>query len=273
MARPGRTQRDTQSRASVIGRSAPKPFVYRVMVECEAVGAARAPATVSLRDAYIRWSDPPLSLWFGQYKTPFSREYITSIAVLETADRSAVVDTLAPKRDLGIMAECALGTYGTATLGVFNGEGQNAVLNRDSTVLVMARVTVRPVAEVGLGGSFAHYRADSARYGADANVEFRGLTMRGELIGQRKRGRDRDDLGWLALGAYRALPWLQLVLRQEDFQRPSIGPTRRITATTAGANVEFPGGKTRLIVNLVSRTTGFPRVRKNSLIVQLQVRF
>jgi hypothetical protein len=63
------------------------------------------------------------------------------------------------------------------------------------------------------------------------------------------------------------------MVQQEDFWRPSIGPARRIAATTGGANVDLPGGRTRLLVNLDSRTTGHPQVRKNTLIGQLQVRF
>ena len=66
--------------------------------------------------------------------------------------------------------------------------------------------------------------------------------------------------------------WLQLLARDEDFQRPAIGVTRRASVVIAGANLELPGGRTRLLVNFVSRKTGYPRLKQNSL-TQLQVRF
>ena len=46
----------------------------------------------------------------GQFKTPFTREFITSLADVETADRATVVDSLAPKRDIGVMADYAIGS-------------------------------------------------------------------------------------------------------------------------------------------------------------------
>lgn len=61
----------------------------------------------------------------GQFKTPFTPEFITSLTDVETADRSTVVDSIAPKRDIRIMADYAIGPIATLALGVFNGEGQN----------------------------------------------------------------------------------------------------------------------------------------------------
>jgi hypothetical protein len=68
-------------------------------------------------------------------------------------------------------------------------------------------------------------------------------------------------------------PWLQLVLKQEDFRRSSISAGSRNRATTGGANVEFPGGKVRLTANYVSRKIGEPGVRQGTLIAQAQVKF
>jgi phosphate-selective porin O/P len=251
----------------------PSRFSYRVLVEFEAPATGRTPAAVSLRDAYIRWAYAPWALTIGQYKTPFSREYLTSITAIETADRATVVDTLAPKRDLGAMGEVAIGSYATLALGVFNGEGQNASGNRDSTVLAVGRVTLRPLAQATLGGSLARYGPDSLRYGAEVSLEHRGWLLRGETIGQHRLGRARDDYGWFALGGWRVSPWLQLIVKREDFERPLIGASRRMRATTAGINLDFPGGRTRMILDFVSRKTGAAQTRRDQAIAQLQVRF
>jgi hypothetical protein len=253
--------------------SLPSHFSYRFLVEYESVVGPRAPSVVALRDAYIRWNVFPVTTTFGQFKVPFSREYLTSITVLETAERSSVVDTLAPKRDIGVSVDCALSTWGLVSLGMFNGEGQNASLNRDSTAMWVGRVMAHPISQLTVAGHLAYYSADSTRYGADASIEAQGLLVRAELLGQRKAGRDRDDLGWFVLGGVRVFPWLQLIAKQEDFQRPGISMARRMSATTGGINLDLPGGRTRAIIDLISRKTGYPRVQRNALITQLQVRF
>ncbi|MGH2399472.1 MAG: hypothetical protein ACRDF6_06460 [bacterium] len=51
------------------------------------------------------------------------------------------------------MAEFALGEMATFAIGVFNGEGANAIANRDSTVLLVGRVTARPLPLLSLGVS------------------------------------------------------------------------------------------------------------------------
>ena len=187
--------------------SLPNHVTYRMLVELEAGATARAPGTVSLREAIIRWTSAPYALQLGQFKAPFSREYLIPVPALETADFSAVVDSLAPKYEIGAMAEYALPSFGVWA-GVFNGEGQNAGFNRDSTVLVVTRCSVRPLPQVTVAANVARGGPDSTRYGADLSLEQSGFLWRGEIIGQRKRGRSRDDFGWYLLGACRILPWL-----------------------------------------------------------------
>src|SRR6186997_816933 len=48
----------------------PNGFSARVMIETAAAGTPTAASTVSLRDAYIRWTRRTLALTFGQYKSP-----------------------------------------------------------------------------------------------------------------------------------------------------------------------------------------------------------
>ena len=74
-------------------------------------------------------------------------------------------------------------------------------------------------------------------------------------------------------GAYRVVPWLQVVLKQEDFSRDAISPASKNRATTGGVNVEFPGGKVRLTANYISRKIGDPGTRTGTLLAQAQVKF
>ena len=248
-------------------------FTWRIQGEFRTGSVGTGKASVSLQDAYIRYKTGDFGAQVGQFKTPFTREFITSLADVETADRSTVVDSIAPKRDLGIMADYAIGPTATLMLGVFNGEGQNVTANTDSTLLWVGRASVRPIAYVTIGANVAAYGSDSTRYGVDAGLEYLGAALKGEYIGQHRDGGVLDDKGWYAQGTYKVLPWVQLVLKQEDFRRSEISQALRNRATTGGVNLEFAGGKVRLLADYVSRKIGMPGIRRGQLTTQAQVKF
>ncbi len=245
-------------------------FFYRLSADFRNGGTSTTRAGVSLVDALVRWS--PSTQWSvtaGQFKTPFSREYLLQPPVIETADRAAVAESLPPKRDIGVM-----GSYATdraaLSAGVFNGEGVNTVVNRDSTVLAVARLTVVPLKSLELGVNSAWYGSDSTRYGADAGLVTPRTTARVEFIGQHRATGGNDDYGWYALAAYRVRPRIQVVARQEDFRRPAPG-LPAINATTAGVNLESPDRYVRLTIEYISREVA--AVRRGSVLAQLQLRF
>src|SRR5690349_20191948 len=96
-----------------------------------------------LIDASIRWKLDRVTLTAGQFKTPFAREYVIPLPELETLDRAYVVDQLAPRRDIGVMGQLALGKDSLAVV-VVNGEGQNALVNTDSMLVVVSRLVAHP---------------------------------------------------------------------------------------------------------------------------------
>ena len=248
---------------------------WRIQGEFRTGGPGTGNPTVSLQDAYVRWTRKALGIQLGQFKTPFTREFITSLAEVETADRSTVVDSLAPKRDLGIMADYSLGGRATLSAGVFNGEGQNITSNGDSSVMGVVRVSFRPVTHLIVGANAARYFADSTRYGVDASVETSWMILRGEYIGQHRDVLDLDDdTGWYALAAAPLRPWLEPVLKYEWFERSGVAPgVSKNRAWTAAVNV-FPWGRaTRLTLEYVSRTVGEPGVRRGLALAQAQVVF
>jgi hypothetical protein len=249
---------------------------WRIQGEFRTGNVGTGRASVSLQDAYIHWTHNSLGAQIGQFKTPFTREFITSLAELETADRATVVDSVAPKRDIGLMADYALGGRAMIYAGVFNGEGQNVTANTDSSALGVARVTLRPIPYLVLGANAARYFADSTRYGVDASVEAPWIILRGEYIGQHRDIADsEDDKGWYALAAAPVRPWLQPVLKYEWFDRPGLAPAGNLKneAWTAGVNL-FPWGRaTRFTLEYVSRKLGEPGVRKSLGLAQAQVVF
>ena len=231
---------------------------------------------MALQDAYVRWAHQALGIQVGQFKTPFTREFLTSLPEVETADRSTVVDSLAPKRDIGLLADYAFGGRALVSAGIFNGEGQNITANTDSSTLGVARVAFRPLPYLLLGVNAASYFGDSTRYGADASVESPWIILRAEYIGQHRNVLGiEDDRGWYALAAAPLRPWLQPVLKYEWFDRAGIAPTGILKnrALTAAVNL-FPWGRaTRFTLEFVSRQVGEPGVRKNLALAQAQVVF
>jgi hypothetical protein len=252
----------------------PHGIGWRIQGEFRTGSVGTGKASVSLQDAYFRWASGALAVQLGQFKTPFTREFVTSLPDLETADRSTVVDSLAPKRDIGLMAEYTAGGRGTVSIGVFNGEGQNVTANRDSSLLGVARVTVRLIPLLALGANVASYFGDSTRYGADASLEAPWLVVRAEYVAQHRQGAALpDDKGWYALAAVPLLPMLQPVAKYEWFNRPAVSAQARNRAWTAGVNL-FPFGRdTRLTLAYVSRRVGDPGVRHGQALAQAQVRF
>ena len=249
---------------------------WRIQGEFRTGNVGTGRASVSLQDAYLRWNRNALGLQLGQFKTPFTREFVTSLAEVETADRATVVDSLAPKRDIGLMADYTLGGRATLSAGIFNGEGQNVTTNTDSSALGVARATWRPIPYLVLGVNAARYFGDSTRYGVDANVESPWVILRGEYVGQHRDDLDsEDDEGWYTLAAAPVRPWLQPVFKYEWFDRPGIAPAGALKnrAWTAGVNL-FPWGRTtRFTLEYVSRKVGEPGERTSLGLAQAQVIF
>lgn len=248
-------------------------FTWKIQGEFRTGNAGKS-ASVALTDGFIRWKRSGLGIQAGQFKTPFSREYYTSLPDLETADRSTVVDSLAPKRDIGVMADYAFRKVATLQLGLFNGEGQNVTANKDSTLLGVARLVVKPVPELALGADVARYFGDSTRYGFDASYEGRQLVVRGEYLAQSRDDAGGDDgRGWFVLAAFRFLDQLQLVGRYDDFSRDAISAQQQNQAWTGAVNLFFHGTAVKLALEYISREIGDPGVRRGMGLAQLQLRF
>src|SRR2546428_8172009 len=93
------------------------------------------------------------------------------------------------------MAAYALGSHGAVFLGVYNGEGANSVTNRDSTVLVVGRVTSHPIAALDIGVNAARYGSDSPRHGVDAAWGQRAGTLKAEDIRRTAPGAGPTTIG------------------------------------------------------------------------------
>ena len=268
-ARPDAGLTATLNRARA-GFDVQLPAGWSARITAEFSGSAGA----QLRDGYVRWTKDAWNAQAGQFKTPMALESLTSLADVETPDRAAVVDSLSPRRDIGLQLAWSPDPSIEAFAGVFNGEGQNVTANRDSTVLVMGRVVVRPLAGVTLGLSGAAFGGDSARVGGELELAWRGGWLRAEAIAQEVDGRERRDEGWYALAGYRVFPSWSLVARQEDLLRPALPAARsRHRATTLGLMWEPSGGRIKGLLDYVERSAGQDPAKSHAWIAQIQGRF
>jgi phosphate-selective porin OprO/OprP len=114
---------------------------YHAFVEAE-FGGGKA----GLNDAYldIAWW-PQLRFKFGQYKQPFSLEELQSDNWIWLTER-ALINSLAPSRDIGMMAYGELGRGDLYWyLSLSNGQGKNVASDQNSGKDLAARVVGAPL--------------------------------------------------------------------------------------------------------------------------------
>lgn len=169
--------------------------------------------SVTLLDAWANYEiTDGVQVRMGQFKTPYSRQYMTSTGKLGLMNRSVVVDDFATKRDIGIMLHdvAELGENGDMAVewafALVNGDGTNVDGNDNNWFGWVARLGFYPMGMVkygesdlantqdlkfGVAGSYASYRnryvtvaqdltqrTDSV--GIDAVVAWSGLYVTGE---------------------------------------------------------------------------------------------
>jgi hypothetical protein len=216
-------------------------------------GRLKSDSTVSgftLTDAYVELVAPPAlrkhhgildelrpSLIVGQFKMPFSLEYLTSFAVLKTANRSQAVDRLSQKRDIGAQGQVGWGNYVTLTAAVVNGAGPNVTTNANGTEMFLSRLTLTPLPWIELSGKIQREDTDRA-WGYDARALWRGFTVEVEGI-YRKRPTEAtvftDAGGGYVLISYRLLPWLEPVYKYDRYHDTRFTTLSATSGTTTAS--------------------------------------
>lgn len=280
------------NRARLTAMIAPLPYLA---VRVQADFSGNQSETVSdntvhgfeLTDAYVELAQPVAdsltwgqwhpALIVGQFKQPFSLEYLTSYAYLRTTNRAAAIDALTPKRDIGAMAQVQWSRFITADASVTNGQGANARSNPNGLELLVGRVTVTPFPWLALAAKLGNEGTDHI-HGYDGRIEWRDLLIEGEGIHRTRplSGAHQDAGGGYVLGAYKVLPWLQPVLKREWFS-----DTRQLDGTntntqqdwsTVGVNLITPQENLRFLVDWIVKSQR-PTTTRNEVDVQLVANF
>ncbi|HEU5410606.1 MAG TPA: porin [Candidatus Acidoferrales bacterium] len=249
---------------------------YTIQVE-----ALNMPA---LLDAYLQLKPASFAnLTFGQFKIPFSQENVISSSDLLTIERSQVVNSLAPGRDIGsngrdIGADFS-GSYSAShsssmdyAFGVFNGAGIGRKDNNNRKDFA-ARLAIRSFQGLSLAGDYYSGAAGTAelvrdRQDAEIAYTYRPLLLRGEFIW----GRDGaiHEQGWYGLAAWHFSKVWEGVFRADAFN-PDRSKTGNITSTyIAGFNWYFA---THLKWQLNEGTQSRQSRLRNVFLSQLQFKF
>ena len=240
-----------------------------------------------LTDAYVELAQPAAdsltwgqwhpALIVGQFKQPFSLEYLTSYAYLRTTNRAAAIDGLTPKRDIGALAQVQWSRFVTADASVTNGQGANALSNPNGLELLIGRVTVTPFSWLAVAAKLGNEGTDHIK-GYDGRIEWRDLLIEGEGIHRSRplSGEHQDAGGGYMLGAYKVLPWLQPVFKREWFS-----DTRQLDGTntntqqdwsTFGVNFITSRENLRFLVDWVVKSQR-PTTTQNEVDFQLVANF
>jgi hypothetical protein len=273
------------NRARLTAMTKPAPFAaVRIQVDFTAAGRTSGdtvPAIV-LTDAFVQLVPPPNSsvaklhpaLIMGQFRSPFALEFLTSFAVLQTVNRSLVVDRVSTRREIGVLAQL-LATRRVLVQGAaVNGNGANRLKNSDGRPMWFGRVTLFPIARLAVAGK---YLAEGSQHGwgGDGRWIGPGAIVEGEFIARRgplDPSTTIDSHGGYVLASYKVRPWLQPAIKWEELldSRTTGGTTTtsRATHTTVGVNLLSRGERIRFQLDGIFKQEQ-PVSTGNELVAQL----
>jgi hypothetical protein len=283
-----RATRRNDSTAFAITRARGTAMVLvrpNVLVRVQADLAARgrlssdsAVAAFALTDAYVELVPADSlstaaalggALAVGQFRTPFSQEYLTPFSLLRTADRSLPVDSISPRRDIGVLAQLG-GTLPLRLMGAaVNGGGANNPRNADGQLMTVGRLVVLPRDGLAVAAKWSADRADH-RWGYDGRWLLGPATVEGEALQRKRRsnGVTETASGGYALAALKIVPWAEPLAKLERFRRTRAARASA-TWTTYGVNLLAPRESVRLQLDWVAKREHPSEVRNNELQAQL----
>jgi len=245
------------NRARVTAMTKPVPYAaLRIQVDFTATGRSSGdtvPAIV-LTDAYVQLEPPSNSgvaklhpaLIVGQFRSPFALEFLTSFSLLQTVNRSLVVDRVSPRREIGVLAQL-LATRRLLVQGAaVNGDGPNRLRNSDGRAMLFGRVTLLPIEHIAVAGKYMA-EGGSHGWGGDSRWIGHGAIVEGEFIARRGRfdpSTTIDSHGGYVLASYKVRPWLQPAMKWEELHD---------SRTTGGTTTTSHASYTTVGINLLSR--------------------
>lgn len=246
--------------------------------------------SVELYDAYVDVKPlKPLAIRAGQFQTPIGMEKLVSSSKILFPERT-FASGFTTDRDLGVML-AGNGKFFDAQIGIFNGEGRNVKVDLNEAKDVVARLTVKPIDYMHLGGAYQMGKRSTLdtlgepandwnfnRWGGEFALTPWDLWLATEFMG----GKDEEvslityyaEAGWTFSVPYSWIHGVQPAVRYEaiDPDTDTDGDSRGII--TAGVNLHFlPEHKAKLALCYRMITEERNEIDNNQIIVQLQLKF
>ncbi len=244
---------------------------------------------------YYRAS-PAVSIGVGQFKVPFSREFLTYAGNIDLVNRSQAVTVLAPGRQIGAqLAIDDLVEILGLTLGAFNGNATSVNGNDNDSFLYALRLCgiVAPqrddeqATQIEFGINLAHSKDDGVSLGdglvtaftgkrtlagGDVRAEIKNLLLAGEVIHASlspEIGAARHPWGFHATAGVQLSPKVQGLIRWDGFDPDNLDG--RSDWIVLGLNV-WPTAVTEMQLNYVVDTDA-AAVDHHQLLVNFQLGF
>jgi len=198
-----------------------------------------------LLDAAISYKFSDLfKLTAGQFKTPFSKEFLTYAANIDFVNRAQATALLSPRRDLGFQVSGHLISdlieYRT---GIFNGNGPNKFFNDNNSFLYVGRIAVKPRAnnnnyEIGFNAGYNEnsnsgilgkdFSGKQTFIGGDVRAEIDKFLFSSEIVMNKLDGlidsvaTKEDPYGYYITIGYKPFSKHQFLLRYDNLSADGI---------------------------------------------------
>lgn len=250
----------------------------------------------AMLDAFITYKlSPAVQLKTGLFKAPFSKEFLTSASDIDLVNRSQVVSTLNPGRQIGMLFNGWLSNkliyY---AIGVFNGNSFRANNNDNDKFLYAGRVAFFPKLssaanaqnqlEIGfnattsidkstrISGIYTSFEGKRSLFGADFRWTTNKLLLSGEAIFSTFKptlGNKIEPQGFHITGGYMMSANSQLLIRFDTFQTDQSLDSSDLLIL--GYNL-WPSKVSELQVNYIIDMDQF-NFNNHQLLLNLQINF
>lgn len=213
-----------------------------------------------------------LKVNMGQFKVPFSYEYLIPTSKLDIIEGAQVVSKLSPQYDTGIALEGSAGYFKYA-MGAFNGEGRNKTdVNKAKDTVT--RFSFIPVKSLEIGIAYYNARTGITMTPKECTdlylvYAMESLTLKSEYIFSKEETKNREG-GYIQL-SYKLSPFLEFLVKGDTYD-PDMGISEDILNNNVFALNYYINDNAKIQVNYTFKSEA-PAINNDLFQVQTQLSF
>ncbi len=185
-----------------------------------------------------------LKISAGQFKAPFSKEFLMYPSDIDFVNRAQATALLSPRRDIGVQLSGQFaGNLLEYRVGIFNGNGPNKIFNDNNSFLYVARISAKPKTEnnnyeIGLNAGYndnsnsriftKSFEGKRSFFGGDFRAEIENFLFATEVIMNKLDGKidsvqsKKDPYGYHITLGYKPFNKHQFLLRYDNLSTEGI---------------------------------------------------